>query len=30
MNEVFLTLTFMAILFFFLGSGVWVALSLGR
>jgi tripartite ATP-independent transporter DctM subunit len=27
-NEVFLTLTFMAILFFFLGSGVWVALSL--
>ena len=28
MNEVFLTLTFIAILFFFLGSGVWVALSL--
>ena len=28
MNEVFLTISFMAILFFFLGTGVWVALSL--
>ena len=28
MNEVLLTLTFIAILFFFLGTGVWVALSL--
>jgi len=28
MNEILLTLTFIAILFFFLGTGVWVALSL--
>ncbi|MCP4329152.1 MAG: TRAP transporter large permease subunit [Alphaproteobacteria bacterium] len=28
MNELYLTLIFMAILFFFLGTGIWVALSL--
>jgi tripartite ATP-independent transporter DctM subunit len=28
MNELFLTLTFLAILFFFLGTGIWVAMSL--
>jgi tripartite ATP-independent transporter DctM subunit len=28
MSELFLTLTFIAILFFFLGSGIWVAISL--
>lgn len=28
MNEIWLTLAFLAILFFFLGTGVWVAMSL--